>query len=107
MYKLLLNEVVLNEVADYLFDLLEKRNMFEASEYLAINLLNEESCTINNDLARQLETYRAMKKGNIAPDIVFGKSNFANPLKTLNNLSELKSEYTVIIFGASWCLKMQ
>ena len=28
-------------------------------------------CTINNDLAQQLETYRAMKKGNTAPDIVF------------------------------------
>ena len=28
-------------------------------------------CTINNDLAQQLETYRAMQKGNTAPDIVF------------------------------------
>lgn len=64
----------MNEVADFLFDLLEKHSLFQASEYLALKVLNEVSCTINNDLAKQLETYRAMKKGNIAPDI-FLKDN--------------------------------
>ena len=105
MVKLVTNEKIFNEVTDYLFDLLEKHSLFKASEYLALKVLNDGSCTINNDLAKQLETYRAMKKGNIAPDIVFEKSNFANSLKTINKLSELKSEYTVIIFGASWCPK--
>jgi thiol-disulfide isomerase/thioredoxin len=67
--------------------------------------LNEGSCTINNDLANQLETYRAMKKGNIAPDMVFDKSNFIHPNKILNKLSDVKSKYTVVVFGASWCPK--
>jgi hypothetical protein len=65
------DEQKLNEISDYLFKLLEKRSLFEASEYLAIKLLNEKSCTINSDLASQLESYRAMKKGNIAPDFSF------------------------------------
>ena len=103
--KLAGNEKIFNEVTDYLFDLLEKHSLFKASEYLALKVLNEGSCTINSDLANQLETYRAMKKGNIASDIVFEQTNFANPNKTINKLSEIKSKYTVVVFGASWCPK--
>lgn len=99
------NEKIFNEVTDYLFDLLEKHSLFQASEYLALKVLNEGSCTINNDLANQLETYRAMKKGNIAPDILFNPSFFANPNKIASRLSDLKSNYTLVVFGASWCPK--
>jgi hypothetical protein len=65
---LLPHEQKLNEITEYLFKLLEKRSLFNASEYLALKLLNEKTCTINSDFAAQLESYRAMKKGNIAPD---------------------------------------
>ncbi len=103
--KLATNEKIFNEVTDYLFDLLEKHSLFQASEYLALKVLNEGSCAINNDLANQLETYRAMKKGNIAPDVIFDKSNFLNPNNTLAKLSEINTKYTVVVFGASWCPK--
>jgi thiol-disulfide isomerase/thioredoxin len=47
-----------------------------------------------------------MKKGNTAPDILFKGDNFA-PSYGLNNLpkklSDFKSKYTVVVFGASWC----
>lgn len=97
-----------NEITDYLFDLLEKHSLFKASEYLALKVLNDKSCTVNSDLAKQLETYRAMKKGNIAKDVVFtgdvfmpGYDKNAMPKK----LSDLKSKYTLMVFGASWCPK--
>jgi thiol-disulfide isomerase/thioredoxin len=96
------NESRLNEVTDYLFDLLERHSLFQASEYLALKVLNESSCTINSDLAKQLETYRAMKKGNIAPDMDF-KGNLKTSVPKLKKLSELKSPYTLVVFGASWC----
>ena len=101
---LVTNEEKLNEVTDYLFRLLERHSLFKASEYLALKVLNEVSCTINNDLAYQLETYRAMKKGNTAPDIIFPDtlvypSGGFHPKK----LSEFNSNYTVVVFGASWC----
>lgn len=105
MPKLATNEKIFNEVTDYLFDLLEKHSLFQASEYLALKVLNEGSCTINNDLANQLETYRAMKKGNIATEIIFDKSNFVNPNNTFEKLSEINTKYTVVVFGASWCPK--
>ena len=106
--KLVLDEAKLNEVTDYLFDLLERHSLFQASEYLAIKALNETSCTINSDLTMQLETYRKMKKGSTAPDIEFNGAYFA-PGYTAGNfpkkLSDLKTKYTVVVFGASWCTK--
>ncbi len=95
----------LNEVTNYLFDLLEKHSLFQASEYLAVKVLNEESCVLETDLAKQLETYRAMKKGNTAPDMVFDKSLFAKPAQAISKLSDLQSKYTLVVFGASWCPK--
>ena len=104
--KLVLDEAKLNEVTDYLFDLLERHSLFQASEYLALKVLNEVGCTINSDLAKQLETYRAMKKGKTAPDIVFNGDNFAPGYKSENfpkKLSDITTKYTLIVFGASWC----
>ena len=108
MASLIKDEKKLNEVTDFLFDLLERHSLFQASEYLAIKVLNETSCTINSDLAKQLESYRAMKKGNIAPDIIFSGDNFApgyGQNNAPNKLSDLKNKYTVVVFGASWCQK--
>lgn len=108
MDHLIKDEKILNEVTDYLFDLLERHSLFKASEYLALKVLNEVSCTVDGDLAKQLETYRAMKKGNTAPDINFtDKSLLMDNTKgnTPKHLSDLKSSYTVIVFGASWCPK--
>ena len=108
MINLVKDEKKLNEVTDFLFDLLERHSLFQASEYLALKVLNEVSCTIDNDLAKQLESYRAMKKGNIAPDIIFSGDNYApgyGQKNTPNKLSDLNSKYTVVVFGASWCQK--
>lgn len=103
---LLTHEQKLNEITEYLFKFLEQRSLFPASEYLAIKLLNEKSCALNSDFAPQLESYRAMKKGNIAPDIVFpaGVSALTYTNKNIpKKLSEIKSSYNVVVFGASWC----
>jgi thiol-disulfide isomerase/thioredoxin len=108
MINLVKDEKKLNEVTDFLFDLLERHSLFQASEYLALKVLNEVNCTIDNNLAKQLESYRAMKKGNTAPDIIFKGDNYApgyGQKNTPNKLSDIKSKYTVVVFGASWCQK--
>ncbi len=97
---LLSNEAHLNEVTKFLFNLFEKHSLFNASEYLAMKLLTQNSCVINNDFARQLEMYRAMKIGNKTPNIVF-----ENATKPFTQLADLKSNYKLIVFGASWCSK--
>ena len=105
---LIKDEKILNEVTDYLFDLLERHSLFEASEYLALKVLNEVACTINNDLAKQLETYRTMKKGNTAPDFEFIGDVSAPAYEAANipkKLSNIQSNYSLVVFGASWCPK--
>ncbi|MEN9975866.1 MAG: Thiol-disulfide oxidoreductase ResA [Bacteroidota bacterium] len=96
-----------NEVTTHLFQLLERHSLFTPSEYLALNVLNQNHCTLDSDLAKQLESYRAMKKGTIAPDMVFDPSFFANNTNTLSKLSDSKAQYTVVVFGASWCPQCQ
>jgi thiol-disulfide isomerase/thioredoxin len=96
----------LNAVSEFLFKLLEKRSLFRASEYLALKLLNEQGCTLNNDFAAQLESYRAMKKGTVAPDFDFPNEVMAPGYEVSEQpqtLSDLQSQYTVVLFGASWC----
>lgn len=108
MVHLVKDDKKLNEVTGYLFDLLERHSLFQASEYLALNVLNQNSCTLDSDLAKQLESYRTMKKGNTAPNIEFNKDIAAPSYKDTEQpkqLSDLQSDYTVVVFGASWCPK--
>ncbi len=102
------DEQKLNEVTGYLFKLLERRSLVGASEYLALKMLNEVSCTINNDLAKQLEMYRSMKIGNVAPDFTLDHSMIAPGYSTgiiPKRLSEVNADYTIVVFGANWCPK--
>jgi thiol-disulfide isomerase/thioredoxin len=99
------NEQLYNEITKYLFDFFEKHSLFQASEYLAIKTLTQNSCTLNNSLANQLESYRAMKVGKTAPDISFTGDVFEKGLviKNPSRLFEISAKYKVVIFGASWC----
>ncbi len=101
------DEKKFNEITDFLFDLLERHSLLEPAEYLALKVLNETSCTVDDALAKQLETYRAMKKGNIAADIEF-TGDILQPGRSGENpqrLSEVNADYIVVVFGSSWCPK--
>lgn len=96
----------LNEIIDYLFKLLEQRSLFESAEYLALKVLNDATLTVNENLAAQLESYRTMKIGNIAPDFEFNGDVLApgyEAVKSPKKLSDIKTNYTVLVFGSSWC----
>ncbi|HMS67318.1 MAG TPA: thioredoxin family protein, partial [Saprospiraceae bacterium] len=97
----------LNEGTDYLVNLLERYSHFRASEYLALKVLNETTCTIDSDLAKQLESYRAMKIGNTAPEIFFNGDLVAPSYSSglPEKLSDIKNNYTLVVFGASGCQK--
>ena len=91
-----------NEIMEYLFDLLESRSLFTSSEHLAVSLLTDKSDVLSSRLAGKLEVYRAMKTGNIAPDIAFTE-NTHNPAEAdAARLSELESDYTLVVFAAGW-----
>ena len=100
------NDKLMNEVSDFLFHLLEKRSLFKASEYLALQLLTQNSCTIDDNLTKQLETYRTMKVGNTAPNIIFSGNNRIKNIEVPTlKLNEMNTSYTLVVFGSSWCQK--
>ncbi|MDM8162157.1 TlpA disulfide reductase family protein [Labilibaculum sp. K2S] len=99
------NENRFNEVTKYLFNLLESRGLNQASEYLSLKVLTQTSCAVNEKLAQKMESYRAMKIGNTAPDILFTGDVLKNGAATTeaNRLSDIQSDYKILIFGAGWC----
>ena len=100
------NSQKFNEITQFLFNLLEKRSLFTSSEYLALKVLNLEGCALNNDLASQLESYRAMRIGNTAPDFAFADLLHVPRLHAdtmPKHLSDIKSDYVLVVFGAAWC----
>lgn len=103
---LLASEQMLNETGEYLFNVFENRSLYKASEYLALKLLDQKSCTSNEKFSSRLESYRAMKTGRTAPDFDFNKDIIAPGYTSAiipQKLSDLQSKYTVIVFGAGFC----
>lgn len=97
---------MLNPITEHLFKFLEQRSLFTAAEHLALKMLNDDSCILEQDLNKMMESYRAMKKGNRAPNISFSGDVFAPGYTNENKptqLSEVNCSYKVVIFGASWC----
>lgn len=86
------NDSLLNTVSNELFNYFEKRSLFTVSAYLSVSLLNNNQCSLEKKLATKLESYRKMKVGNIAPEI----------LLNTKKLSDIKSN-KLVFFGASWC----
>lgn len=105
--QLINDEARYNEVTEYLFKLLEKRSLFTSAEYLALKVLEEQSCTLEEDVSKQLEVYRQMKTGNVAPDIRFGEASYVPEHIKAKSLYEMDSDYTLVVFAAGWCSHCQ
>lgn len=99
------NAPLYNEVTAYLIELLERRSLTNAAEYLALTVLQQNNVLVQPRLARQLEGYRAMKVGTPVPDIQFAGDILlqGKPISYPTRLSEVKAPYRLVIFGASWC----
>ena len=93
------------EVVAYLLELLERRSLTNAAEYLALTGLEQNKVALQPRLARQLEGYRAMKVGTTVPEIQFTGDILlqGKPVAYPSRLSEVKAPYRLVIFGASWC----
>ncbi|MFY0602730.1 MAG: thioredoxin family protein [Flavobacteriaceae bacterium] len=89
------NDGLLNEVADNLFELFEKRSLFKVAAHMSDVLLNAEGCAckLQDSLTNKLQKYGRLKVGAIAPDLVFSDGE---------KLSEVTSP-KLLVFGASWC----
>jgi thiol-disulfide isomerase/thioredoxin len=90
------NTKILNDCSEYLIKLYEQYGYTELAQNLALSLLNQQQCTIDEKTLPILEQYRKMVVGNIAP-------NLELDTKKYKSLQDVKATYKVIVFGASWC----
>ncbi len=90
------NPELKQNAAEYLFSVYEKKSLFEASEHLALQMLNDQNCSLDIKHKALFEQYRKMANGKTAPDI---------QLSANQNLYDLKSKFKLVVFGASWCQK--
>jgi len=104
-----------HELSDKLFDLLERRSLFTAAEHLANRVLEEDRLEVRPMFQRKMETYRAVKKGQTAPNILFQNRLFipekgasstsgAPSMAVLpESMDDLQGEFTVLYFGSASC----
>ena len=86
------------EIAEFCFTLLEKKGLTKASEHIALSMLNNDNCQLNDKQTDFFEQYRKLAIGKTAPNI---------NLDNQKNLKELKNTYKLVVFGASWCPNCQ
>ena len=91
------NTKALNQYSEYLMKEYEKFGLISCAEYLALSLLDDNKCIINDKTLPILEQYKKMAIGNKAADMVF------NSGVKYTKLSEVPGKYKVVLFGASWC----
>lgn len=91
---------LLQDMSQYLFNLLEKRSLFPAAQHLSLTMLDDSSCQLDVKHQALFEQYRKMAIGKTASDIVFSKQ-----VKGYAKLSDIKNKYRLVVFGASWCDK--
>lgn len=96
----------LNEMSLFMFQLFEKRSLYPASEYLSLKLLEQKQCSLDEKLVNNLEGYRKMRIGNVAPNIGIANLVNAPTYKDSNipkSLYDIPAKYKIVIFAASWC----
>lgn len=98
------NDVLYNEVSEYVFDLLEKRSLFTSAEYLSKKLLDSDDCgCVDEKLKKKLEKYGKMATGAIVPDIEFTSYTYKPEGMQASKLSEITADYYLVVFAAGWC----
>lgn len=90
------------EVATFIIKLLEKNNLQKSAEYIALSLLNQTNCKLDIKHVDLFEQYRKLRIGKKASNIEFGKNNLQ-----ARDLMSIKSNYKLVVFGASWCPNCQ
>lgn len=86
------NDSLLNTVSKELLTYFEKRSLFPAAAHLSHQLLTDNKCVLNDNLANTMQKYVTLKVGNTAPDIQLNNGKLSNFKKPV-----------LLVFGASWC----
>ena len=96
--------ILQQEIAQEWFTLLEQKSLFKSAKHLALKMLNDESCMLNDKSTALFEQYRKLAVGKVAPDITLKGDSSKFKVQSLNNIN---TKYKLVVFGASWCPNCQ
>lgn len=91
------NPKALSHYTEFLVQQFEKYGLVDVAEHLALSLLADNKCVIDNKTLPILEQYKKMAIGNTAAVLVL------NNHLTYKTSADIKAKYQVVVFGASWC----
>lgn len=100
MYEAMDNSIVYEFIVEYLVTGFERFHFDKVLDYIA-ETYNPEQCENEerkNDLQTRLDKYAELTSGKPGPDITIPDLDGNNII-----LSEIKSDYTLVLFWASWC----
>jgi thiol-disulfide isomerase/thioredoxin len=100
MYQAMDNSLVYEFIVEYLVGGFERYHFDKVLDYIAENYTPEqcENEERKSDLQTRLAKYAELSVGKAAPEI-----EMADPEGTPVKLSKIRSDYTLLIFWASWC----
>ena len=100
MYEAMDNSLVYEFIVEYLVGGFERYHFDKVLDYIAENYTPEqcENEERKSDLQTRLAKYAELSVGKEAPEI-----NAPDPEGKMIRLSKIKSDYTLVIFWASWC----
>jgi thiol-disulfide isomerase/thioredoxin len=86
------------EVAEFVFKMLEQHHLSPAAEHVALAMLNQSNCQLDAKRSNLFEQYRKLAIGQVAPNI---------QLSAQSDLKSLSNQFKLVVFGASWCNNCQ
>jgi thiol-disulfide isomerase/thioredoxin len=93
-----------NIVIQKWFEVLGERGLSRAAEYLSNRLReNDNWDCLSPKFKKQLIDYNKMAIGEKATDIMFSQYTYYPNNKSVEKLSDIKANYYLVIFAASWC----
>ena len=94
------NRLVREYVIEYLLKGFERYGLERVIAHIAETYNDETQCENENksDLQTRLDNYKKLAEGKIAPDIEVTDQN-----GKLIHFSDIKSDYVMVVFWASWC----
>lgn len=95
------NKIVFDYIFEYIVEGFERFDYENVMTHISETYINDETCQDDADkekLKKRIEKYKQLSIGKPAPDFEI-ESNLGEVLK----LKEIESEYTLLLFWASWC----
>ena len=91
------------ELTNYTLQTLQNKNLDENISYWIEAIFEDDSLCLSDAFKSELRSFKKLEVGAFAPDFEFNSLSYFPNNKKISKLSELATDYKIIVFAASWC----